>query len=194
MFIGGLVMVAGVVLQIAQIVASFIEKDRLRDVTGDPWNARSLEWSVPSPVPFYNFTSIPTVATRDAFWEMKQHSEKPKKYEDIILPKNTAAGIYVATFATLACFAFVWNIIWLIALSIIGIIVMFVRRAFDDHTEYTLTAAEVRKLDEAQMRKIRAAGPVKEYNPDDDMGIRGLVKWLWAYGVEAMHKKKWRKA
>ena len=192
MFIGGVVIMTGVVLQIAQIIASFIEKDRLRDTTGDPWGGRSLEWSVPSPVPFYNFTSIPEVSTRDAFWEMKQHEIAKPKYEDIILPKNTAAGIYIAAFGTLACFAFVWNIIWLIVLSIIGIIVVFVMRTFDDHTEYTLTAAEVQKHEEAQLRKLHAAGPVKEYNPDDDMGLRSLVKWLWAYGADVIRNKKWR--
>ena len=37
----------------------------------DPWDARTLEWSIPSPPPVYNFTSIPTVHSRDAFWEEK---------------------------------------------------------------------------------------------------------------------------
>jgi heme/copper-type cytochrome/quinol oxidase subunit 1 len=31
------------------------------DTTGDPWNGRTLEWSTPSPVPFYNFAVIPEV-------------------------------------------------------------------------------------------------------------------------------------
>jgi len=37
----------------------------------DPWDARTLEWSIPSPPPVYNFVSIPTVHGRDAFWEEK---------------------------------------------------------------------------------------------------------------------------
>ena len=37
----------------------------------DPWDGRTLEWSIPSPPPHYNFASIPTVYGRDAFWEQK---------------------------------------------------------------------------------------------------------------------------
>ena len=39
----------------------------------DPWDARTLEWSIPSPPPDYNFLSIPTVHARDAWWYAKQH-------------------------------------------------------------------------------------------------------------------------
>jgi hypothetical protein len=35
----------------------------------DPWGGPTLEWSVPSPPPSYNFAVIPTVATRDPLWE-----------------------------------------------------------------------------------------------------------------------------
>ena len=51
MFIGGLVIAVGVALQLAQILASVIQKNRLRDTTGDPWDGRSMEWAVPSPPP-----------------------------------------------------------------------------------------------------------------------------------------------
>ena len=37
----------------------------------DPWDARTLEWSIPSPPPEYNFATIPRVHARDAFWEQK---------------------------------------------------------------------------------------------------------------------------
>jgi cytochrome c oxidase subunit 1 len=37
----------------------------------DPWDGRTLEWSLPSPVPSYNFAEIPTVQARDAFWHRK---------------------------------------------------------------------------------------------------------------------------
>ena len=38
---------------------------------GDPWDGRTLEWSMSSPPPEYNFATIPTVHGRDAFWEQK---------------------------------------------------------------------------------------------------------------------------
>jgi cytochrome c oxidase subunit 1 len=40
----------------------------------DPWDGRTLEWSIPSPPPAYNFAVIPTVESRDAYWEMKYGS------------------------------------------------------------------------------------------------------------------------
>ena len=42
----------------------------------DPWDARTLEWSIPSPPPEYNFAELPTVKVRDAFWAEK-YSEGP---------------------------------------------------------------------------------------------------------------------
>ena len=40
--------------------------------SNDPWDGRTLEWSIPSPPPLYNFAEIPTVNARDPYWEKKQ--------------------------------------------------------------------------------------------------------------------------
>ncbi len=37
----------------------------------DPWDGRSLEWSVASPPPVYNFALLPNVRGRDAWWILK---------------------------------------------------------------------------------------------------------------------------
>ena len=42
-----------------------------KDAPADPWDGRTLEWSIPSPPPHYNFVTIPTVHGRDAFWHQK---------------------------------------------------------------------------------------------------------------------------
>lgn len=42
-----------------------------KDAPADPWDGRTLEWSIPSPPPVYNFRNIPTVHGRDAFWDQK---------------------------------------------------------------------------------------------------------------------------
>jgi cytochrome c oxidase subunit 1 len=44
---------------------------RGEEAVGDPWDARTLEWSIPSPPPDYNFAEIPLVRTRDDFWHKK---------------------------------------------------------------------------------------------------------------------------
>ncbi len=41
------------------------------EVGDDPWDARTLEWSIPSPPPEYNFAEIPVVTARDDFWHQK---------------------------------------------------------------------------------------------------------------------------
>ena len=37
----------------------------------DPWDARTLEWSTPSPPPEYNFLHTPIVTHRDEWWHRK---------------------------------------------------------------------------------------------------------------------------
>src|SRR5439155_1126580 len=100
-----------------------------------------------------NFSVIPHVNSRDAFWDAKQLHKPKHEYEDIIVPKNTASGIYIATFAFLGGFGFVWHIVWLIAVSILGVIVFTVARTFNDDIEYILTAAEVEKLEDTRAKQ-----------------------------------------
>jgi cytochrome o ubiquinol oxidase subunit 1 len=192
MLIGGIVIMIGVALQVVQIIASIADRKRLRDTTGDPWDGRSLEWATASAPPSYNFTVIPKVTTRDAFWEMKRKGLKKPAYEDMLIPKNTASGIYISIFAFLAGFAFVWHINWLAVVSIVAIIICVIARTFDEHTEYTLTAAEVQKMEEARLKKESAARPAKEINHDEDMGLIEFVKlairWLW----DVVKNKRWQ--
>jgi cytochrome c oxidase subunit 1 len=37
----------------------------------DPWDARTLEWSTPSPPPEYNFAEVPLITARDDLWHRK---------------------------------------------------------------------------------------------------------------------------
>ena len=118
------------------------------DTTGDPWNGRTLEWATSSPAPVYNFAHIPQVSTRDAFWEQKtKNQQQTTKYQDIHLPKNSGAGIIVAGFAFVFGFAIIWHIWWLAAAGFLGIIISLVRRTLDDDCEYTITAAQVKKME-----------------------------------------------
>lgn len=187
-FIGGIIIMIGVALQVVQIIASIIQKRQLRDLSGDPWDGRTLEWSVASPPPSYNFAVIPEVKTRDAYWEMKRlHPVKPA-YKDIRVPKNTPQGIYIAIFAFLAGFGFVWEIVWLVVISILGIIVCAVVRTFDEHTEYTLTAAEVEKIEKTRAQKAQA----EDSEAGEDMGLWEFVRVVSAWALKVVRGKRWR--
>lgn len=153
--VGVLTILMGVAFQIAQIVVSIVTRYDNRDLTGDPWDGRTLEWSVPSPAPVYNFAVIPTVTERDAFWEEKQ-SDTPKLapvYTDIVVPKNTGMGIIIAGFAFVFGFALIWHIWWLMILALFGVIGSIIVRASDDDTEEVITAEEVARTEAAYIER-----------------------------------------
>ena len=149
--IGAVILFSGAALQLLQIIVSIKNRKKNIDTTGDPWNGRTLEWSVPSPAPVYNFAVSPAVTSRDQFWEDKQNvkDKKPKKpiYEDIYLPKNSPFGMIIAGFVGVFGFAIIWHIWWLALIGLLGAITTFIIRSMDDEPEYCITAKEVEKMD-----------------------------------------------
>jgi len=194
MFLGGIVIMIGVALQVVQIIASFVQKKHLMATTGsDPWDARTLEWATASPPAFYNFTVIPKVTSAEAFWDSKQKGEATKKqYEDIHMPKSTAVGIYISMWATLASFAFVWNIVWLIVVSLIGVIVTFIRRGFDEESEYTLPAAKVKQYEEAREAKLNKKAEHKAGDSDQDMSLWEFIVLAYTFVIDTIKNRGWR--
>lgn len=148
--IGVVVIGIGALLFVAQIAYSIWKRKTLRDTTGDPWNGRTLEWSVPSPVPHYNFAISPTVSRIDDWWYQKQEgvrTPKPKDYVDVILPKNSPFGFAIGMAAMVFGGALIWHIWWLAVLAFIMIVLFVIARTMDDFTEHTISAAELQKLD-----------------------------------------------
>ncbi|HSX05834.1 MAG TPA: cytochrome o ubiquinol oxidase subunit I [Candidatus Saccharimonadales bacterium] len=156
--IGALIVGLGIAAQLLQLAVSIWQRDQRRDLTGDPWNGRTLEWSVPSPAPTYNFTTIPVVYERDPFWVVKQLGAKRQKhYEDIVLPKNTGAGVWIAGFAFCVGFGMVWHLYWLALIGLLGIVTSIVVRACNEEPEYVMTAAEVEKHENSLARRRQTA-------------------------------------
>lgn len=150
--IGAAVILCGIVFQAAQLLISIKNRKLYKDVTGDPWDGRTLEWSLASPPPFYNFAVTPVVTTRDAFWETKQnklHGHMPEKlhYTDIHMPKNTGMGFIIAMFGGLFCFAMTWKMPLFIAVGLVGMFVCAIVRTFSTDVDYYVTAAEVEKIE-----------------------------------------------
>jgi len=157
--VGAVVILVGILLQVAQLVVSILNREQLRDTTGDPWDGRALEWSTSSPPPPFNFAVLPHVEGTDAYWLMKQRArergapEPEPAYQDIELPRNSATGFVCAFFAAILGFSLIWHIWWLAALAFIGAFATFVVFAWRDRTEYRVPAAEVARID----RENRAA-------------------------------------
>jgi cytochrome o ubiquinol oxidase subunit 1 len=162
--VGVIFIFIGLGLQILQLIVSIFMRRTSRtaaDIAGDPWDGRTLEWSIPSPAPVYNFAIIPTVTGRDAWWDVKYKKNKSTKkpiYEDIHLPKNSGAGIIIAGFAFLLGFGMIWHIWWLAIAAFIGILTTLIKRTTTDDNEYIVTAAEVARLEKARAAQVQQKG------------------------------------
>ena len=157
--IGVIFIFAGVCCQVLQLLVSIKNRRQpeYQDTTGDPWDGRTLEWSLPSPAPFYNFAFIPKVHSRDAYWAEKQARKTNKqppapRYQDIHMPRNTSTGFIIAVFAGLLGFAMTWHIMWLVFVSIIGMVGAAVQRTFVADTDYYVKADEVEKTETASLQ------------------------------------------
>ncbi len=144
---GALLIAIGIGLQVLQVLVSIKNRHHNRDLTGDPWNGRSLEWATTSPPPLYNFAILPEVHDKDAFWDMKQAKREKREYEDILMPKNTPMGLIIGIFAFLFAFAIIWYMWWLALVSIVGVIVCAIVHLSEEECEYVITAAEVAKME-----------------------------------------------
>ena len=154
---GAIVVLAGIVCQITQLVVSFRARAQLRDVTGDPWDGRTLEWSTASPPPAWNYAVLPRVTERDAFWANKKLARAKRaqparspEYKPIEMPENSATGFITAFFAVVTGFALIWHIWWMAILGALGAFVTLLVFAFRDRDEFEVPAATLAEFDRSQ--------------------------------------------
>ena len=156
----GLLLIAiGIALLVAQIIVSVIKRKQNIDYNGDPWDARNLEWSTASPVPFYNFAVLPEVHDRNAWWDAKHKKHKitePTVYDKIVLPKNTSIGFLIGVLAFMIGFGLVWHITWLAAAPFIVIVCLLIYRSNQENTEYTVPLRVIDRIEKANKLKAQA--------------------------------------
>lgn len=151
--IGAALMGAAFLFQIWQIVYSI--RHLQKDTTGDPWNGRTLEWSIPSPAPHYNFATLPQVSAQDEWWEEKQRRERglpsppPAKLEPIHMPKKSAIPILMAMFWFAAGFGFVFDWLWLTISGLAGVAVCMLVHSFNYDTDYYIPVEEIKRTEAA---------------------------------------------
>lgn len=153
--IGAFIIFVGIFFQVLQLVYSIIKRKENMDTTGDPWDGRTLEWSIPSPPPFYNFAIEPVVDSRDPFWAEKQKRSQPgyvaekPHYTPIHMPKNTSTGFLIGMIGLVFGFAMIWNMMLVAAITGIAILVCIITRTFNFHTDYYVTVDEIEKTEAA---------------------------------------------
>jgi cytochrome o ubiquinol oxidase subunit 1 len=124
----------GIACLAVQLIVSIRRRTALR-AGDDPWDARTLEWSVASPPPHYNFAVIPHVHSIDAFWAMKKRGDTRDRRErprGIVMPDNTSAGVVLGALSFVFGFAMVWHIWWLAVVSALAMWAPVLMQTFDD--------------------------------------------------------------
>lgn len=148
--VGAVILFIGASIQFFGLFWTLFHKKRYADKTGgDPWNGRTLEWSVSSPPPLYNFARIPTVTDRDPLWQIKHGEKEPfkKDYEDIYLPKNSAYSFFIGVLSFIFGFAFIWHIWWLAIISFLAILIALIIKLSEQDDYLLLKKEEVKKME-----------------------------------------------
>ncbi|MGE7020823.1 cytochrome aa3 quinol oxidase subunit I [Solibacillus cecembensis] len=127
-----------------------------RNIGMDPWDARTLEWATPNPVPFYNFAKQPHVNSVETFWDSKnnEHELFPEPYEDIHMPSNSGMPFILACIFFAWGFSFVFSM-WIPAiLSTIGIFICMALRSLEKDPGYYVTVKEIKET-EKKLRGVQ---------------------------------------
>ncbi|MFB0846730.1 cytochrome c oxidase subunit I [Paenibacillus oleatilyticus] len=133
--IGAFLMGIGTIIFLINIFASL---RRPMDAPADPWDARTLEWTIPSPPPEYNFKQTPLVRGYDAFWKEKMAGNKEmtpaEPIGSIHMPSPSILPFLMSVGLFIAGYGFMYHTY---IVSILGIgmtlICMLFRSVYDDH-------------------------------------------------------------
>ncbi|MGI4939573.1 MAG: cytochrome o ubiquinol oxidase subunit I, partial [Janthinobacterium lividum] len=136
--VGALIILVGILGTVMSIVMGIVRREALRDVTGDPWNGRTLEWSTSSPPPAYNFAFPPVVHELDTWYDMKEcgYKHPATGYRPIHMPRNTGVGVYLSALALALGFGMIWYMWWLAAIAAIGLLAVSVGHTFNYNRDY----------------------------------------------------------
>ena len=156
---GAALIALGIASFLVQLAVSYARREQLRDVTGDPWDARTLEWATSSPPPQYNFAFTPVAHEIDAWWDMKKHGyQRPLSgFVPIHMPANTGAGVVIAGLSTLFGFAMIWHMWPLAIASFAATVLASIIHTFNYQRDYHIPAAEVAATEEARTQQLAAA-------------------------------------
>ncbi|RPD37655.1 cytochrome o ubiquinol oxidase subunit I [Candidatus Liberibacter solanacearum] len=149
--LGAVLIAGGIFSFILSFIVSFLNRAQLRDTSGDPWNGRTLEWSIASPAPMYNFSFTPVVHKIDAWSDMKEQGyRRPiNGFFPIHMPQNTATGIVLAGLSFVFSFAMVWYMWWLAILSFVSIVLYTIFHTFNYSHGYEIPAKDVESSEES---------------------------------------------
>jgi cytochrome o ubiquinol oxidase subunit 1 len=153
---GAFLIALGIACFLIQIVVSYLKRDQLRDWTGDPWDARTLEWATSSPPPDYNFAFTPVVHEIDAWWDMKKHGyQRPLSgFAPIHMPANTGSGAVISALSLVFGFALIWHM-WLLAgVSFAALLLAAIVHTFNYQRDFYIPASDVIATEKARTLQL----------------------------------------
>ncbi len=155
---GAFLVAVGIGAMLMQFYVSIRDRESLRDVTGDPWNGRTLEWATSSPPPDYNFAFSPVVHDGDAWADMKARGyvRPTSGFKPIHMPRNTGAGMILAGFSVAFGVGMIWYVWWLVAISFVGLLATAIGHTFNYKRDYHIPVDEVIATEGARTRLLTA--------------------------------------
>ena len=127
-----------------------------RNISADPWDARTLEWATHTPVPEYNFAVQPVVGASDSpLWDAKKkgHELFPGEYKEIHMPNNSGAPFIFGAIFFVWGFSFVFAIWPLLIISTIGFFAVMAFRSFEKDDGRHISVKEIEETE----TKLRGA-------------------------------------
>jgi cytochrome aa3-600 menaquinol oxidase subunit 1 len=122
-----------------------------RDMTGDPWDGRTLEWATASPPAHYNFPITPEVTDLDAYWVMKKNGNgfevKEEQLKPIHMPSNSGRPFLISIAFFFAGFGLVFKWFTLAIVAAVFIILGLILRSFDDDDGYYISVDEIKRTE-----------------------------------------------
>nr|WP_206765389.1 cytochrome c oxidase subunit I [Brevibacillus laterosporus] len=133
--IGAIIMTVGTVLFIVNVIYT---NAKGKKAVADPWDGRTLEWSIPSPAPEYNFAQTPRVRGLDAFWVEKMAGNKAMTPAEplgpIHMPSPSVLPFLMSVGLFIAGFGFIYHKYVLVFVGMgLFLLCMFARSIKDDH-------------------------------------------------------------
>ncbi len=146
-FIGAGIMAIGFVVIVYNFYYSF--KNSPRNISSDPWDARTLEWATHTPVPEYNFAVLPQVNSEQPLWDAKKKNYNlfPEEIKEIHMPNNSGLPFIISAIFFVWGFSFIFSIwVGLIASTIAIFGCMWYRSFERDHGRH-ISVKEINEIE-----------------------------------------------
>ncbi|MCF6093638.1 cytochrome c oxidase subunit I [Microaerobacter geothermalis] len=133
--VGAFFMGAAVIVFLFNVIWTTKRGER---AVNDPWDGRSLEWSISSPAPEYNFAQIPQIRGLDAYWVEKMAGNKEMKPSEplgeIHMPSPSILPLIMSLGLFISSFGFIYHNYYIAGAGLlITFACMFIRSIKDDH-------------------------------------------------------------